>query len=147
MQVKTKTMGMVEIGDDRLISIPSGLFGFEEYTDFALVDSEYEPLIWFQSLQDSNLAFLLIDPFLIADDYEADIDDAELLRIGIKDPADVMVLTIVTVPGDGGPVTANFQGPLIINKKNHLCMQAILDGSRWTTKHNIIEALKRKEAK
>ncbi|MBQ0039505.1 MAG: flagellar assembly protein FliW [Treponema sp.] len=146
MQVKTKTMGIVEVGEDRLISIPSGLFGFEEYTDFALVDSEYEPLIWFQSMQDSNLAFLLIDPFLIADDYEADIDDAELLRIGIKDPADVMVLTIVTVPGDGSPVTANFQGPLIINKKNHLCMQAILDGSKYTTKHNIIEALKRKEA-
>ncbi|MDO4507227.1 MAG: flagellar assembly protein FliW [Spirochaetales bacterium] len=147
MQVKTKTMGTVEVGEDRLISIPSGLFGFEEYTDFALVDSEYEPLIWFQSLQDSNLAFLLIDPFIIADDYEADIDDSELLRIGIKDPADVTVFTIVTVPGDGGPVTANFQGPLIINKKNHLCMQAILDGSKYTTKHNIIEALRRKEAK
>lgn len=147
MQVKTKTMGTVEVGEDRLISIPSGLFGFEEYTDFALVDSEYEPLIWFQSLQDSNLAFLLIDPFIIADDYEADIDDSELLRIGIKDPADVTVFAIVTVPGDGGPVTANFQGPLIINKKNHLCMQAILDGSKYTTKHNIIEALRRKEAK
>lgn len=146
MQVKTKTMGTVEVGEDRLVRIPSGLFGFEEYTDFALVDSEYEPLIWFQSLQESNLAFLLIDPFIIADDYEADIDDSELLRIDIKDPADVTVFTIVTVPGDGGPVTANFQGPLIINKKNHLCMQAILDGSKWTTKHNIIEALKRKES-
>ena len=135
MQVKTKTMGTVEVAEERLINIPSGLFGFEEYTDFALVDSEYEPLIWFQSLQEPNLAFLLIDPFIIADDYEADIDDSELLRIGIKDPA------------DGGPVTANFQGPLIINKKNHLCMQAILDGSKYTTKHNIIEALRRKEAK
>ena len=135
MQVKTKTMGTVEVAEERLISIPSGLFGFEEYTDFALVDSEYEPLIWFQSLQEPNLAFLLIDPFIIADDYEADIDDSELLRIGIKDPADVSVFTIVTVPGDGGPVTANFQGPLIINKKNHLCMQAILDGSKYTTKH------------
>ena len=147
MQVKTKTMGTVEVAEERLINIPSGLFGFEEYTDFALVDSEYEPLIWFQSLQEPNLAFLLIDPFIIADDYEADIDDSELLRIGIKDPADVGVFTIVTVPGDGGPVTANFQGPLIINKKNHLCMQAILDGSKYTTKHNIIEALRRKEAK
>ena len=147
MQVKTKTMGTVEVAEERLISIPSGLFGFEEYTDFALVDSEYEPLIWFQSLQEPNLAFLLIDPFIIADDYEADIDDSELLRIGIKDPADVSVFTIVTVPGDVGPVTANFQGPLIINKKNHLCMQAILDGSKYTTKHNIIEALRRKEAK
>ena len=147
MQVKTKTMGTVEVAEERLINIPSGLFGFEEYTDFALVDSEYEPLIWFQSLQEPNLAFLLIDPFIIADDYEADIDDSELLRIGIKDPADVSVFTIVTVPGDGGPVTANFQGPVIINKKNHLCMQAILDGSKYTTKHNIIEALRRKEAK
>lgn len=147
MQVKTKTMGTVEVAEERLINIPSGLFGFEEYTDFALVDSEYEPLIWFQSMQEPNLAFLLIDPFIIADDYEADIDDSELLRIGIKDPADVSVFTIVTVPGDGGPVTANFQGPLIINKKNHLCMQAILDGSKYTTKHNIIEALRRKEAK
>ena len=147
MQVKTKTMGTVEVAEERLINIPSGLFGFEEYTDFALVDSEYEPLIWFQSLQEPNLAFLLIDPFIIADDYEADIDDSELLRIGIKDPADVSVFTLVTVPGDGGPVTANFQGPLIINKKNHLCMQAILDGSKYTTKHNIIEALRRKEAK
>ncbi len=147
MQVKTKTMGTVEVAEERLINIPSGLFGFEEYTDFTLVDSEYEPLIWFQSLQEPNLAFLLIDPFIIADDYEADIDDSELLRIGIKDPADVSVFTIVTVPGDGGPVTANFQGPLIINKKNHLCMQDILDGSKYTTKHNIIEALRRKEAK
>ena len=58
-----------------------------------------------------------------------------------------MVLTIVTVPDDGSAVTANFQGPLIINKKNHQCMQAILDGSKYTTKHNILEALKRKEAK
>lgn len=147
MLVETKTKGCVEISNDRLISIPSGLFGFEEYTDFALVDSEYEPLMWLQSLQEKNLAFLLIDPFLITDDYEAEIDDNELLKIGIKDPADVMVLTIVTVPDDGSAVTANFQGPLIINKKNHKCMQAILDGSKYTTKHNILEALKRKEAK
>lgn len=146
MQIETKTMGKIEISEDRIIRIPQGLFGFEEYSDFALVDSEYPPLLWLQSLQDSNLAFLLIDPFLISNDYEADIDDKELARIGIEDPADVVVFTIVTVPGDGGPVTANFQGPLIINKKNHLCMQAILEGSRWTTKHNIIEALKRKEA-
>ena len=147
MQIETKTMGKIEISEDRIIRIPQGLFGFEEYSDFALVDSEYHPLLWLQSLQDSNLAFLLIDPFLISNDYEADIDDKELARIAIEDPADVVVFTIVTVPGDGGPVTANFQGPLIINKKNHLCMQAILEGSRWTTKHNIIEALKRKEAK
>ena len=98
-------------------------------------------------VKEKNLAFLLIDPFLICEDYEADIDDREMLKIGIKDPAEVMVMTIVTVPSDGSAVTANLQGPLIINKKNRMCMQAILEGTRWTTKHNIIEALKRKEGK
>lgn len=147
MQIETKMMGTVSIENDRIIKIPLGLFGFEEYTDFALLESEYPPFIWLQSLQDKNLAFLLIDPFEIIPDYEADIDDKELARIGIKDPLDVMVLTIVTVPNDTGPITANFQGPLIINKKNHQCMQAILDNSKWTTKQNIVEAIKRKEGK
>lgn len=144
MQIETKTLGKIEIGEERLLSIPRGLFGFEEYTQFALVDSEYQPFIWLQSLQEKDLAFLLIDPFLIDNDYEAVIDDKELSRIGINDPADVLVLTIVTVPADGGAVTANFQGPLVINKKNHQCMQAVLDGSKYTTKHNIIESLKNK---
>lgn len=147
MEVKTKMMGTVYVDNDRIITIPDGLFGFEEYTDFALVESEYEPFIWLQSLQDFNLAFLLIDPFLISEDYEADIDDKELEKIGITDPSDVLVFTIVTIPSDGSSITANFQGPLVINKKNHLCLQAVLDNSKWTTKHNIIEALKRKEAK
>ena len=147
MLVETKMNGAKDVDEKHIITIPAGLFGFEEYTDFALIESEYEPFVWLQSLQEKNLAFLLIDPFLICEDYEADIDDRGLLKIGIKDPADVMVMTVVTVPSDGSPVTANLQGPLIINKKNRRCMQAILDGTRWTTKHNIIEALKGKEAK
>lgn len=145
MQVKTKMMGTVEVDQNHVINIPDGLFGFEEYTDFALIESQYKPFIWLQSLKEQNLAFLLIDPFIICSDYEADIDDRELLKIGIKDPADVTVMTVVTVPSDGSAVTANLQGPLIINKKNHKCMQAILDGTKWTTKHNILGALKAKE--
>lgn len=144
MQVKTKSMGVVEVPENHLVNIPSGLFGFEEYTDFALIESHYEPFIWLQSVQDMNLAFLVIDPFIICDDYEADISDKELEKIGISDPGDVAVLAIVTIPGDGGDVTANLQGPLIINKKNRKCMQAILDGTRWTTKHNIVAAIKKK---
>lgn len=144
MKVKTKTMGVVEVAQDQLVTIPAGLFGFEEYTDFALIDSEYQPLVWLQSLQDEKLSFLLIDPFIICEDYEVDIDDKTLAKIGIQNPADVIVFAIVTVPHDGGAVTANLQGPLVINKKNRKCMQAIVNDPKWTTKHNIIEALRKR---
>ncbi len=144
MQVKTKTMGTIEVSPERMIKMPVGLFGFEEYTDYILINSEYEPLIWLQSLQDQNLAFLLIDPFLIGDDYEIDVDDKTLAKIGITQPSDVVVFSIVTVPNDGGPVTANLQGPLIINKKNKEALQVVLSDPKWTTKHNILEALKKR---
>lgn len=144
MELMTKAKGKIEITEENLLTIPEGLFGFEEYTKFALVDSDYEPFIWMQSTENSNLAFLIVDPFLISSIYETDIDDDTLAKIGITKPEDIIIMTIVTVPADGSPITANFQGPVVINKKNHQCMQVILNDNRWSTKVNIIEALNSK---
>ena len=146
MQVQTRVMGSVDVAEEQKISVPKGLFGFEEYTDYVLIESKYKPFMWLQSLTDENLAFLVIDPFIINSEYEADIDDKELMKIGIDDPSEVIVLAVVTIPRDGGPVTANFQGPLILNRKTHECMQVILNDPRWTTKESIAEALKKREA-
>lgn len=144
MELITKARGKITVSDDHLITIPEGLFGFEEYTKYALVDSDYEPFIWLQSCEDPNLAFLIVDPFLICNEYETDIDDASLNKIGITKPEDIIIMTIVTVPQDGSTITANFQGPLVINKKNHKCMQAILSDNRWSTKVDIVQALNKK---
>lgn len=144
MTVETATQGKVEVSESRIITIPEGLFGFEEYTKFALIESGFSPFIWLQSLSDKNLAFLLIDPFLVDETYEADIDDKELLKIGLTDSRDVILLTVVTVPGGGEKVTANFQGPLVINRRNHTGMQVILDNPKYTTKHDIAGMLQAK---
>ena len=144
MELITKARGKITVSDDHLITIPEGLFGFEEYTKYALVDSDYEPFLWLQSCEDPNLAFLIVDPFLICNEYETDIDDASLKKIGITKPEDIIIMTIVTVPHDGSTITANFQGPLVINKQNHKCMQAILSDNRWSTKVDIVQALNKK---
>lgn len=144
MEIVTKARGKIEIAEDRLLTIPEGLFGFEKYTKYALVDSDYEPFLWLQSCEDPNLAFLIVDPFLICSEYETDIDDDTLAKIGIAKPEDIIIMTIVTVPHDGSAITANFQGPLVINKKNHECLQAILSDNRWSTKVNILDAMNAK---
>lgn len=141
MELVTKARGKMEIDEDKLLYIPEGLFGFEKYTKFALINSEYEPFLWLQSTEDPGLAFLIVDPFLISSNYEADIDEDTLGKIGIKKPEEIIIMTIVTVPHDGSSITANFQGPLVINKTNKQCMQVILNDNRWSTKVNIIEAL------
>ena len=147
MEIFSKAKGKIDVSEDRLITIPDGLFGFESYTKYALVDSDYEPFIWLQSCEDPNLAFLIVDPFLISSDYETDIDDDYLAKIGITRPEDIIIMTIVTVPHDGSAITANFQGPLVINRENRKCVQAILSDNRWSTKVDIVEALNSKGAR
>ena len=147
MEIFSKAKGKIDVSEDRLITIPDGLFGFESYTKYALVDSDYEPFIWLQSCEDPNLAFLIVDPFLISSDYETDIDDDYLAKIGITKPEDIIIMTIVTVPHDGSAITANFQGPLVINRENRKCVQAILSDNRWSTKVDIVEALNSKGAR
>ncbi|MBQ7969534.1 MAG: flagellar assembly protein FliW [Treponema sp.] len=145
MEVLTKTNGVVQVQDDKILIFEEGLFGFEDYKKFALIDSEYEPFIWLQSIENQNLAFLIIDPFLVCSSYEADIDDSSLAKIGVTRPEDVVIMTIVTVPQDGSAITANFQGPLVINKQNKKCLQVILTDNRWTTKVDIVQTLNNKE--
>lgn len=144
MEVKTKANGIVNVDEKQLVTFPEGLLGFEKYTKFALIDSEYEPFIWLQSTEESNLAFLMIDPFLICSDYEADIDDSALRNIGVDSAEDIIIMTLVTIPKDASAITANFLGPVVINKKNRKCLQVILNDSRWTTKFDIVKALKQK---
>ena len=53
-----------------------------------------------------------------------------------------MIFVIVTIPADGSSMTANLQGPLVINRENMTGKQAILADNRWRTKHDIIAELK-----
>ena len=145
MEIKTKTKGTSDVDEKKILEFPEGLVGFEEYKKYALLQSEYDPFLWLQSVDRQNLAFLLVDPFVICTNYEADIDDTALKSIDVKNAEDIILMTIVTVPNDGGPITANFLGPLVINKANNRCVQVVLNDNRWTTKFNILESLKRKE--
>jgi len=142
MRVDTKAYGPMEVDEKQKVSIPQGLFGFEEYIDYVLLDSDNLPFLWLQSVDEKDIAFVLINPFLFRKDYEANITNEELAEIGIKSSDNALVFVIVTIPQDGGPMTANLQGPLIINKENMTGMQAILSEAKWKTRHDIMAELK-----
>ncbi len=138
MEIETKAMGRVSIVERQIIDIPNGFYGFEQFKKFALIDAPQKPFIWVQSTEKKDLAFLAIDPFLFREDYEIDIDDGLLGPLSIASPSDVLVFALITVPTDGSPITANLQGPLIINRENNRAMQAILTDPRWKTKHDLV---------
>jgi flagellar assembly factor FliW len=137
VKIATKALGLIDVDERQKIAIPQGLFGFEGLKDYVLLDAEQEPFYWLQSVDTQNVAFILINPLLFRSDYEPNIgsDDLADIQLGSLDRA--LIFSIVTIP-DEGPVTANLQGPLIINRDTKVGKQAILSDSRWTTKHDIM---------
>jgi flagellar assembly factor FliW len=142
MKVATKECGILELDERQKITFPAGLLGFESLKDYVLHDAEQQPFYWLQSLDTEKVAFILLNPYVFRPDYESDFDNDELKMIGLKDSKNALVFSIVTIPPEGGIITANLQGPLIINKENHQGIQAVLTDARWTTKHDIQAELK-----
>jgi len=140
VKVATKAYGLIEVDERQKIIFPQGLFGFEELQDYILLDAERQPFYWLQSMQEEQVAFILVNPFLFRPDYEVNISNEELAEIGIRSPEKALILSIVTIPGDG-PMTANLQGPLIINRDNRTGKQAVLSDARWKTRHDIMAEL------
>jgi len=141
MKVDTKAFGPLEIDEKQKVNFPQGLFGFEAYNDYAIFDAEHQPFYWLQSVNEKEVAFILINPFLFRKDYEVNISDEEQADIGIASSEDALIFVIVTIPPDGAPMTANLQGPIVINKENMTGIQAILSDSKWRTRHDIMAEL------
>jgi flagellar assembly factor FliW len=140
VKVVTKAYGPIDVDERQKITFPAGLFGFERIKEYILLDAERQPFYWLQALEVEKLAFILINPFLFRPDYELDVDDGELREIGLSLPQMALTFSIVTIPAEG-PMTANLQGPLIINRESRQGRQVILTDPRWQTKHNIMEEL------
>ena len=74
MRVQTKAYGELDVDERQLVSFPAGLLGFEQFKDYVLLDARQKPFFYLQSLNVSELAFILIDPFLFRADYSVDVN-------------------------------------------------------------------------
>jgi flagellar assembly factor FliW len=142
VKVATKPYGFKEVDERQKLTFPLGLLGFEPLKEYVLLDAERQPFYWLQSVDVEQVAFILINPFLFKPDYELDIDDDSIKEIGITDPkTEALIFSVVTIPQDGSPMTANLQGPLIINRKTRIGIQAVLTDPEYKTKHDIMSEL------
>lgn len=139
MRVETTRFGSIDVDENALITMPSGLIGFEAFTRFCLVRHRTgENFQWFQSVEEPGLAFVVVDPAAYFDGYEVEISDSDVERLGLADAADAVVLTIVTIRDGGAVITANLAAPIVINSKNNIGAQVVLQNELYTTRHTLI---------
>ena len=73
MEINSRIFGKIEIDDNKIITIPNGLLGFEKYTRYVIAyDSDKESkngIMWLQCVDEPELAFPVMDPMFIIKDY------------------------------------------------------------------------------
>ena len=144
MKVTTKIFGEIVIEDDKIIHFPSGIIGFPDLTDFALIHDEEKgagSIHWLQSLQEPAFAMPVMDPLIVRPDYNPQVDDELLEPIGELMPEEILVMVTVTIPSDLTRMSVNLRGPVIINTVERKACQVIVEGETYEVKYPIYDIL------
>lgn len=141
MTITSKFSGEIEINEKQILEFPEGLPGFEHLRQFALMDAQQPPFYWLQSMEVTEIAFALINPRIFRPSYDPGVSQAEMDALGVENPEDLLVFAIVTIPENQRDMTANLQGPLLINRKTRQGRQFISANPEWKVRHRVLDEL------
>lgn len=134
VNIVTTRFGLVQASEADLIRMPEGLIGFRSFTQFVqLPDAEVAGLSWLQSATAPELAFGLVPPPLALSDYRVELRPGDRSALELDDERDALVYVILN-RGEGGGLTVNLQGPVVINPVRRLGRQLVLTSSRYAVR-------------
>ncbi len=147
MQIKTTRFGTLEIEEEKIITMVRGILGFPDFKKYVVVPhKEDSPFFWLQSVENPDLAFVVISPGRFFSDYVFDISDAVASELEIQDVSAVEVMVIVTFNPDK-EVTANLLGPVVVNTSNGRGCQVVLDPNVYPVRYPLSQEARKQQAK
>lgn len=141
MKLNAHSFGEIEIEKEDIITFPDGIPGFENLKQYIIINNpdEENPFQWLQSVDNGDLAFVIINPFFVKPDYDIVIPQSAIDKLKIEDEKDVFLYTLVVVPEKLEDMTVNLSAPIVINGKERLGRQIILEDKKYKTRHYIFK--------
>ncbi|MEZ0537222.1 flagellar assembly protein FliW [Caldicellulosiruptoraceae bacterium PP1] len=129
--LQTRVFGELEVTEENIIVFEDGIPAFENLKKFIIVEEKDSPFKWLQSLDDKDIAFVIINPFEVVQNYEFDIPDEVISKLEIESIEDVVVFSIAVIPENIKETRINLRAPIIINVNKKKGMQVVLDDERY----------------
>ncbi len=140
MQIETSRFGTIVVKEEQIFHLPEGIIGFPEWTRYILINHrEGSPFQWFQSIENQDLAFVLMDPLDLVADYDIDLSPEDSLLLQIDQPvAEITALVVVNISKQPpSEITANLLAPVVINSGKKIAKQIILYQSDYSVRHPV----------
>lgn len=131
-------MGEQMILKNGSVVFEKGLPGFDGLKEFDIEALEQIGFFNLTSSEEQDISLLLIDPYIYFPNYEVEIDDSLIQRLGINSENDVLILNVVTLNDDVEKITINLRAPIIFNLTNGKCEQVILDREDYLVRQQLV---------
>jgi flagellar assembly factor FliW len=139
MRVNTCRFGELEINPETVITLEEGLFGFARTKRYCLLEHTPEsPFRWLQSVDQGDVAFVVIDPVQFFGDYVVEIADPDAEALALDSAEDAAIVNIVTIAENYLNTTVNLLAPVVINTRTRRAKQLILANEAYSTAHRLM---------
>ena len=128
MEVQDTRFGTLNVEEEELITLDGGLMGFPKSARYIMFPySDDSSFFWLQSIDEPEIAFIVINPFDFFNDLVFEVADDDALSISLERGEDVEIFTLVTIP-DGSPedMRTNLAGPVVVNVANRQGRQILV---------------------
>lgn len=124
MVVKTTRFGDIEVEDNKIVNFPAGIPGFTDSKRYFLMDYK-EDIKWLQSVDNPDVAFIVMEPFVFFPDYSFKMSDEAQNLIEANDDTDLIALMMLIIDGD--MLYANLKSPIVINAATGKGAQVVIE--------------------
>ena len=140
IKLKTTRFGEIEFNSESIINFPQGIVGLEDYKSYVIDCIPWAGAFgWMQSTGESDLAFVITDPWMFCPDYEITLTKTDKEIIKYNEDQDISVYVIVLVSKDARSITANLFAPIIINNTEKKGKQLVLEGSDYSMQYDLLQ--------
>jgi flagellar assembly factor FliW len=118
------------------VTFPAGLPGFPHIHRFRLAPwgPAGGPFLLLSAVDNPEIGFVLVPPWVFYPDYEFEMDAASAERLGLQDAGDAVVFAVVTVGDRPEEATLNLLGPIVVNRRTHEAAQVVLPASGYSVR-------------
>ena len=138
MELTTARFGSIDIDDSHIITMRGPILGFENLNRYVLIDKKEEAAFWWlQSVDDGAVVFVVVNPFLIKEDYQPELQEDDVKLLEVEDQADVLLLGIATINSDPPEISVNVRAPIAVNWKKKLGKQIVLEDNSLDVQYRL----------
>lgn len=140
MKLNTRFYGIREYDENDIINFPKGLPGFKELKKFIIFPLEENKVFsMLHSIENLEIGLIVISPFHVMKEYEFNLDEHIMKELKIGRKEDVIVLSTVCFNSKAEKMTTNLKAPIVINIKEKIGEQLILDNVKYPVKYPLLK--------